>query len=106
MVGTIEGDSKTDVAAALMAGMSVKLRGGATGGSFKDGYAVDTGRSLFLDVGYRFLYLGEAATGPVTATYTAPVAGGHGGTGTVSQDPVVDDIHAHELRVGLRYNLN
>lgn len=107
LVGTIAGDSQTDVAAALMAGMSVKLRGGASGGSFKDGYVVDTGRSLFLDVGYRFLYLGEAATGPVSATYTAPVTGGHAGTGGyVSEDPVVDEIHAHELRVGLRYNLN
>lgn len=109
LTGTIEGDSQTDVAAALMAGLSVKLRGGTTTvpGSFKDGsVTVDSGRSLFLDVGYRFLYLGEAATGPVNATYTAPVAGGHGGSGTVSQDPIVEDIHAHELRVGLRYNLN
>lgn len=109
LTGTIDGDSNTDVAAALMAGLSVKLRGGTTqmAGGFKDGgVAVDNGRSLFLDVGYRFLYLGEAATGPVNAIYTAPVTGGHGGTGAISQDPVVEDIHAHELRVGLRYNLN
>ncbi len=109
LTGTIEGDEETSVAAAFMAGLAVKLRGGTqTVGSFKDGpISVDTGRGLFLDVGYRFLYLGEAATGPVNATYTSAVVGGHPGTGGyVSEDPKVDDIHAHELRVGLRYQIN
>ena len=61
---------------------------------------------LSFDAGYRFLYLGEAQTGPVNATYTAPVAGGHAGAGTVSQDPLVEDIHAHQFRLGLRYDIN
>ena len=67
-------------------------------GGIKDGpVAVDSGRGLYLDVGYRFLYLGETATGPVSLTNTS-------GT-IVSRDPTVEDIHAHEFRVGLRYDL-
>lgn len=98
--GTIEADSEAHVAAALMAGFTAKLRGGQTvvEGSSKDGpMVVDSGRSLYLDVGYRFLYLGEAHSGPVTmVTNTGSV---------ISNDPTVDSIHAHELRVGLRYDL-
>ena len=97
LTGTIAGDSNTHVAGAAMAGFSMKLRGGeqAVQGSFKDGpMTVDTGRGLYLDVGYRFLYLGEAATGPISATFTKPGPGGQ--TGTVSQEPEVDDIHAHD----------
>jgi len=67
-------------------------------GGIKDGpVAVSAGRNLYLDVGYRFLYLGETATGEVTM---------NDATGTqVSRDPTVEDIHAHEVRVGLRYDL-
>jgi opacity protein-like surface antigen len=89
LTGTIEGDSNTHVAGAAMAGFQVKLRD-----------------RLSFDAGYRFLYLGEAATGPVNATYTAPVVGGHAGAGTVSQDPKVEDIHAHQFRLGLRYDIH
>lgn len=79
--GIVEGDSSTHVAAALMAGFSVALRD-----------------RLMLDAGYRFLYLGETATGPVTFNCGAC-------TQTVSEDPTVESIHAHEFRVGLRYNV-
>jgi opacity protein-like surface antigen len=102
--GTIAGDSETHVAGALMAGFTAKLRGGHGGGhggwGSRDGaVAVDSGRGLYLDVGYRFLYLGEGTTGPITL---APV----GGAPTViSDDPTVEDIHAHELRIGLRYDI-
>ena len=99
-VGTIDEGSSTHVAGALMAGFSTKLRGGETTymGGIKDGpVAVDSGRALYLDVGYRFLYLGETATGAVTMI-------NNGGT-VVSRDPTVEDIHAHEFRVGLRYDL-
>jgi opacity protein-like surface antigen len=98
--GTIDEGSSTHVAGALMAGFTAKLRGGETAseGSFKDGsMAVSSGRNLYLDVGYRFLYLGETATGAVRTTNAA-------GT-IVSDDPTVEDIHAHEVRVGLRYDL-
>ena len=97
-IGDIESSTKTHVAAAAMAGASVKLRGGTTTvGSFKDGpVEIDTGRALYLDVGYRFLYLGEAETGPVTDN--SGVAS--------SDDPTVEDIHAHEIRAGIRYQLN
>lgn len=99
-VGTIDSGSETHVAGALMAGFTAKLRGGQTmvEGSSKDApMMVDNGRSLYLDVGYRFLYLGETTTGAVNMV--------HAGGTEVSEDPAVDSIHAHELRVGLRYDL-
>lgn len=93
--GIIEEGEDTEVAGALMAGFTTKIRGGQTvvGGSSKDGpMTVDTGRNLYLDVGYRFLYLGEVATGAIVTT--VPVA----------EDPTVESITAHEFRVGLRYD--
>ena len=98
--GTIAEGSSTHVAGALMAGFSAKLRGSDVigyGASAEGGPTGDSGRGLYLDVGYRFLYLGETATGPVTLT--------SGGGTTVAKDPTVEDIHAHEFRVGLRYDL-
>lgn len=101
VTGTIEEGDTTHVAAALMAGFTAKIRGGHGGasaghfGSIKDA-PVSIDRGLYLDVGYRFLYLGEAETGPVRANFGGP---------TVSQDPTVDNIHAHEIRVGLRYEI-
>lgn len=80
--GIIDADKSTSVAAALMAGFSVTLRD-----------------RLMLDAGYRFLYLGDTATGPVRFAGT-PV-----GQPNVSNDPTVEDIHAHEFRLGLRYNV-
>ncbi len=94
-VGTIEEGSDTHVAGAIMAGFTAKLRGGqSVVGGTKDGpMTVDTGRGLYLDVGYRFLYLGEVATGAV-------IADGD----NIADDPTVEDLHAHEFRVGLRYD--
>ncbi len=95
-----EGDD-TNVAAALMAGATLRLRGGepAVYGGIKDGpVAAPSGRNLYLDVGYRFLYLGDVSTGEVTMV--------DGNGSHVSNDPTVEDIHAHELRFGLRYDLN
>ena len=82
VVGTIDGASKWSTAAALMAGFSMQVRD-----------------RLHIDAGYRFLYLGEATTGAVNAV-TA------GGPTVVSDDPDVSEIHAHEFRVGLRYDIN
>lgn len=97
--GTIDSGSSWHVAGAAMAGVSVKLRGGqqaVDSGSIKDAPVyVDTGRNLFLDVGYRYLYLGETATGTVRST--APT------TAVVAKDVTVESIHGHEFRVGLRY---
>jgi opacity protein-like surface antigen len=93
--GIIEAGEETDVAGALMAGFTTKIRGGQTvvGGSSKDGpVTVDSGRNLYLDVGYRFLYLGDVSTGAIVTT--VPVA----------DDPTVESITAHEFRVGLRYD--
>ncbi|PPD26495.1 MAG: porin [Hyphomicrobium sp.] len=99
--GVVEGDSSTHVAGALMAGVSVNLTGGR---GHNVSSAVNSGphhgqtasRDLLLDIGYRFLYLGETATGPVRFTLPGPA---------VSEDPTVESIHAHEFRVGLRYNV-
>ena len=77
--GIIEGKSKTDLAVALMAGFSRELRAG-----FK------------VDAGYRFLYLGSADTGPITDP---------NGINTTVLDPHVSHMIAHEIRVGLRYDL-
>ena len=85
--GTIDGGDTTHAAGAVMAGFSVKLR-----------------ERLSFDAGYRFLYLGEVETGAVNATFTA-VHGANGVGTTVANDPTVDEIHAHEFRLGLRYDI-
>jgi opacity protein-like surface antigen len=98
---TIESGSNTSVAGALMAGVAVNLTGrGAPAGS-GDGYSTgEVARNLYLDLGYRFLYLGEAKTGAVTANTIIPAAAPI----IVANDPTVSEIHAHEFRVGLRYD--
>jgi opacity protein-like surface antigen len=78
VVGDIDSASNTHVAAALMGGFSMQLRD-----------------RLALDAGYRFLYLGEASTGAVKDRQGAVV---------IAPDPTVEQIHAHEFRVGLRYD--
>ncbi|MBU2581726.1 MAG: outer membrane beta-barrel protein [Alphaproteobacteria bacterium] len=80
--GTVAGAGKSDAAGALMAGVSVAL--------------LDR---VKLDVGYRFLYMGEATTGPVVVTTP-------GGGRVASRDPTVEDLHAHEVKFGLRYDWN
>jgi opacity protein-like surface antigen len=97
--GTIASGGGSSVAAALMAGVAVNLTGrGAPAGS-SDGYGGgDVARNLYLDVGYRFLYLGDVSTGAVTANVAAT------GTTVIAADPTVSEIHAHEFRVGLRYD--
>ncbi len=92
----IEEGKDTHVAGAAMGGFSIKLRGGEQQGSFKDG-PVASSRGLYLDAGYRFMYLGSVETGAIVHT---------GGGTTVAEDPTVEDIHAHEFRFGLRYDLN
>lgn len=97
VVGTIDSGSSTEFAAALMAGVAITLRRGETvvGGGMKDEpVVVQTGRKLSLDIGYRYLYLGDAETGPVNRVGAV-----------VSNDPVIHDMDAHQIRVGLRYNL-
>ncbi len=93
-----------DIAAALMAGVAINLTGrGAPAGS-GEGSSGDVARNFYLDIGYRFLYLGEVTSGPATVT-RAPTAAVPTPVATpISPDPVVSDIHAHEFRIGLRYD--
>lgn len=69
--GTLPGHSRTDFAWALMAGL-----------------AIDAGNGATVDLGYRYLNLGQARTG------ASPVLGRVG----------VRKIEAHEVRVGLRWD--
>jgi opacity protein-like surface antigen len=78
VVGDIEGASNTHVAAALMGGFSMQLR-----------------ERVSLDAGYRFLYLGDAVTGAIKDRV---------GAVQIAPDPSIEAIHAHEFRVGLRYD--
>ncbi len=78
--GTIAGASERSVAGALMTGFSMQLRD-----------------RLHVDAGYRMLFLGDAHTGLITGTGAS--------AGTVAGDPVVQDIWAHEFRVGFRYDI-
>jgi opacity protein-like surface antigen len=75
---TINEASNWHVAGALMAGFSVALRD-----------------RMYIDAGYRFLYLGETKAGNITTTLNT----------NTSRGPTVEDIHAHELRLGLRYDI-
>ncbi|MGE0204232.1 MAG: outer membrane beta-barrel protein [Hyphomicrobiaceae bacterium] len=97
-VGEIDGASSTDVAGALMAGFTFNLASlrHQPAYSTKDGIVAAPSSRLLLDVGYRFLYLGETHTGVIRGTSPAGPVGG---------DPDIKSIHAHELRVGLRWNL-
>lgn len=87
-------DSNWSAAGAVMAGFSFRIdRGGHTPVSIKDGPAyVEPGR-LYLDVGYRFLYLGDAHAGNLVGI-VPPTPG-----------PRIDDVTAQEIRVGLRWDI-
>ena len=68
------GDEQTDVAAAAMVGFSLAVANG-----------------FLVDAGYRFLYLGDAETGPTDDGLWAPLE--------------IEGILAHEFRVGVRKEL-
>ncbi|MGD9830418.1 MAG: outer membrane protein, partial [Hyphomicrobiaceae bacterium] len=76
LTGIISGDSDLSFAWSLMAGLSFRL----------------TERAI-LDVGYRYMDLGRAASGraDVTGTFVNPRA-------------YFDDLGSHEVKVGLRYH--
>jgi opacity protein-like surface antigen len=87
--GTIDSKSSTQLAGALMTGFSVALRS-----------------NLHLDAGYRFLYMGKAETGAVKGSIAPspdPLIINNPGDHNYN-DPTVTDIHAHQFRVGVRYD--
>lgn len=75
LVNTIEGDRKLSLAWSVMAGVGYQISDRA-----------------ILDIGYRFIDLGSAKSGNVDniAKYNPSV--------------YVDDLYAHEIKVGLRYH--
>ena len=77
----LTGDSKTQLAWALMAGAGIAIDDHAT-----------------LDLGYRYLNLGDAAT----STYTVALPGG----GVAYYRGDAKKLTAHEFRVGLRYQFD
>jgi opacity protein-like surface antigen len=93
--GPYDGGSNWSAAGALMAGFSVRIdRGGHERISIKDQpVAAEPGR-LHLDVGYRFLYLGDVHTGGIIGAGIPPTPG-----------PRLDDVTAQEIRVGLRWDI-
>jgi opacity protein-like surface antigen len=92
---TYNDNSSWSAAGALMAGVSYRIdRGHRAPVSIKDSAAiVDEPGRLHVDLGYRFLYLGDARTGNLVGTTFA------------TPGPRLDDIMAHELRVGLRWDI-
>jgi opacity protein-like surface antigen len=63
-------------------------------GAAMTGFVFNLHDRLKLDTGYRFMYLGAGKTGQ-----TANSFGGTGG-------PIhIDNLHAHEFRIGLRYDI-
>jgi opacity protein-like surface antigen len=96
--GRIGGDSSNSFAAAGMAGVSWRIRGGGTtyvGGMKDEPIAYNTGHAIYLDFGYRFLYLGDVRTGDISIDGSDVAAG-----------PKLKDVATHQFRVGLRYDLN
>jgi len=91
---TYDGGSNWSAAGALMAGFSLRIdRGGHIPVSIKDQpMAAEPGR-LHLDVGYRFLYLGDVHTGGIV------------GSAVPTPGPRLDDLTAQEIRVGLRWDI-
>ena len=81
---TMDGTTKTNAAGAFMAGFSAKLA---------DRWS--------LDAGYRFLYLGDTRTSDLIITRTPPVVGAPNSSPATQ----VNDLYAHQVRVGLRMDL-
>jgi opacity protein-like surface antigen len=76
-VGTLNGDSKTNVAWQLSLGTAIRVSQG-----------------ISLDVGYRYMDLGKFQSADTGTVLGAPV------TGVRSED----DLRAHEIQVGLRFD--
>jgi opacity protein-like surface antigen len=95
---TFDGQSTINFAAAAMAGFSMKIRGGEptyiAGGMKDEVVQVSGGRGVYLDVGYRFMYLGDVDGG------TAFQENGN------RIDVKWDDLTSHEVRAGLRFDLH
>jgi opacity protein-like surface antigen len=95
--GRVDGASNWNFAGALMAGLSLNFGARSVpGGSVKDPVIYQEARGPFhLDLGYRFLLLGDAETGAVRDGLGVPIY----------SHVKVEDIYAHEFRIGLRYDI-
>jgi opacity protein-like surface antigen len=85
---SFDGATQWNAAGALMAGVSAKLHD-----------------RLHFDAGYRFLYVGDSHTGPINITRTATAPGVTPTGPSTAADPYVFDQHAHQFRVGLRWDI-
>jgi opacity protein-like surface antigen len=91
---TYTGDDTWSAAGAVMAGFSIRLdRGSPAPVSIKDGPVYTEPGRLHLDVGYRFLYLGDAHAGNLV------------GAAVPTPGPRLADVTAQEIRVGLRWDI-
>lgn len=91
---SFNGDSNWSAAGAAMAGFSFRIdRGAHAPASIKDNTPVSEPGRLHIDVGYRFLYLGDANTSDLIGVTPA------------TPGPRLDDVTAQEIRVGLRWDL-
>ncbi|MGF1650573.1 MAG: outer membrane protein [Hyphomicrobiaceae bacterium] len=81
--GVMEEGETWSVAGALMAGVGMQVMS-----------------RVHLDAGYRFLYLGEAKTGVINFEDVNGVPGPQASPGVK-----VEEMHAHEFRVGMRVDL-
>lgn len=64
-------------------------------GALMGGFTMAVHDRLSFDAGYRFLYLGETKAGGVSGLGVTPERG-----------PTVEDMHAHEFRFGLRWDIH
>jgi len=86
-------DNAWGLGVALMAGLSCRFDRQAPVSTKDTPVAATVPGRLYFDIGYRFLYLGDASTGHAVGV-AAPTPG-----------PRLEDITAHEFRIGLRYDL-
>lgn len=93
--GEIASGDESDFAWALMAGLTIDLGRHEMGSIKDDGMTSDRETGWKLDVGYRYLNFGDVHTGQLINDQQVPVGG----------DPDVKDMAAHEVRVGLRYDI-
>ena len=98
-------DGTIDIVPACAAPACLATFGGATkwaaAGAVMAGFSAKLHERMYLDAGYRFMYLGDTHTGDVMITRSPVVPGAP----TSSPEVKASDLYAHEFRVGIRYDI-